>query len=88
MLEMKANWQTNTTELKVEDSNASKLVFELFMCIAAVDEAFSKLGQQMIFRAAIRDLLMDFLENEDKEVIDLEIDLDPIKKAMQWERGG
>ena len=84
MLEMKANWQTNTAELKVEDSNAPKLIFELFMCIAAVDEAFSKRGQQMIFRAVIRDLLMDFLENGDKEVIDL----NPIKKAMQWERGG
>ena len=84
MLEMKANWQTNTAELKVEDSNAPKLIFELFMCIAAVDEVFSKRGQQMIFRAVIRDLLMDFLDDRNKEVIDL----DPIKKAMQWERGG
>ena len=84
MLEMKANWQTNTAELKVEDSNAPELIFELFMCIAAVDEAFSKRGQKMIFRAALRDLLMDFLDDRNKEVIDL----DPIKKAMQWERGG
>ena len=84
MLEMKANWQTNTAELKVEYSNAPKLIFELFMCIAAVDEAFSKRGQKMIFRATLRDLLMDFLDDRNKEVIDL----DPIKKAMQWERGG
>ena len=84
MLEMKANWQTNTAELKVEDSNAPKLIFELFMCIAAVDEAFSKRGQKMIFRATLRDLLMDFLDDRNKEVIDLS----PIKKAMQWERGG
>ena len=84
MLKMKANWQTNTAELKVEDSNAPKLIFELFMCIAAVDEAFSKRGQKMIFRAVIRDLLMDFLDDRDREVIDL----DPIEKAMQWERGG
>ena len=84
MLKMKANWQTNTAELKVEDSNAPKLIFELFMCIAAVDEAFSKRGQQMIFRAAIRDLLMDFLDDRNKEVIDLS----PIEEAMQQERGG
>ena len=84
MLEMKANWQTNTAELKVENSNESKLIFELFMCIAAVDEAFSKRGQEMIFRGVIRDFLMDFLENGDKEVIDLS----PIKEAMQQERGG
>ena len=84
MLEMKANWQTNTAELKVEDSNAPKLIFELFMCIAAVAEAFSKRGQKLIFRAVIRDLLLDFLDDRDREVIDL----DPIEKAMQWERGG
>ena len=46
--------------------------------------AFSMAFSVMIFRAVIRDLLMDFLENGDKEVIDLS----PIKKAMQWERGG
>lgn len=84
MLEMKANWQTNTAELKVEDSNAPKLIFELFMCIAAVDEAFSKRGQKMIFRGVIRDLLMDFLDDRNKEVIDLS----PIEEAMQQERGG
>ena len=84
MLKMKANWQTNTAELKVEDSNAPKLIFELFMCIAAVDEAFSKRGQKMIFRRVIRDLLMDFLDDRNKEVIDLS----PIEEAMQQERGG
>ncbi len=84
MLEMKANRQTNTAELKVEDSNAPKLIFELFMCIAAVDEAFSKRGQKMIFRRVIRDLLMDFLDDRNKEVIDLS----PIEEAMQQERGG